>query len=58
MKITIERHTDGSITANIDRHPLPEGRFKAICAIVAGVVYAGLVIAAFPAWLRLELRRI
>lgn len=45
MRITIDRHPDGGFTATIDRPPLSEGRFKAVCVLAAAGVYAGLVVA-------------
>ena len=45
MRITVEKHADGSFVVDITRQPLQEGRFKAACALAAAVVYAGLVIA-------------
>ena len=44
MKITIVKHRRGGFTVNVDRPPLPESRFKAVCAIAAAGVYAGMVI--------------
>ncbi len=44
MKIRIEKH-GGGFTVSIDRTPLPENRFKAVCAIAAAGVYTGMVIA-------------
>jgi len=46
MKIIISRHDGGGFTVSIDRPLLPERRFKAVCAIAAAGVYAGMVIAA------------
>ena len=43
MKISIDKREDG-FTVHIDRLPLPEDRFKAVCSIAAAGVYAGLVI--------------
>lgn len=45
MRITIKKRANGRVTATIDRQPLPERRFKAVCAIAAAGIYAGLVIA-------------
>lgn len=44
MKISIDKREDG-FTVHIDRPPLPEGRFKAVCALAAAGVYAGMVAA-------------
>lgn len=44
MKITIKKQADGGFTVGIDRPPLPEGRFRALCALAAAGVYAGMVI--------------
>lgn len=44
MKVTVEKHADGGFTVGIDRPPLPEDRFKALCALAAAGVYAGMVI--------------
>lgn len=46
MKIRIEKHSSGGFTVSIDRPPLPERRFKTVCAIAAAGVYAGMVIGA------------
>lgn len=43
MKISIDKR-EGGFTVHIDRPPLPEGRFKAVCALAAAVVYAGIII--------------
>lgn len=43
MKISIDKREDG-FTVHIDRPPLPEGRFKAVCALAAVWVYASMVI--------------
>lgn len=45
MKITIKKRANGRVTVTVDRPPLPERRFKAVCAIAAAGIYAGLVIA-------------
>ena len=44
MKITIKKHADGKVTATIYRPPLPVGRFRALCALAAAGVYAGMVL--------------
>lgn len=58
MSVTVTKHPDGSITATIDHHPLPEARFKAVYALETAGVYAGMVIAvaALCGVLRLFLR--
>lgn len=43
MRITIKKH-GGRVTTTIYRPPLSESRFKAVCALAAAGVYAGLVI--------------
>lgn len=43
MKISIDKREDG-FTVHIDRPSLPEGRFKAVCALAAAGVYASMVI--------------
>lgn len=43
MKITIDKH-DGGFTMKIDRPPLPEERFKAVCAVLLAVLYTAAVI--------------
>lgn len=43
MKIRIDKRNDG-FTVHIDRPPLPEDRFKAVCAVSAAGIYAGMVI--------------
>ena len=42
MRIRFER--DGTIV-EFERHPLPYSRFKAMCAIAAAGIYAGMVTA-------------
>ena len=44
MRITIEKHADGGFAVDMTRQPLPEGRFKAVYALAAAGVYAGVVI--------------
>lgn len=43
MKISIDKREDG-FTVHIDRPPLPDGRFKAVCALAAAGIYAGMVV--------------
>lgn len=45
MKIEINRGPDG-FTVHIDRPALKESRFRALCALAAAAVYAGIAIAA------------
>lgn len=45
MKIEINRGPDG-FTVHIDRPPMKEARFRALCALTAAAVYAGIAIAA------------
>ena len=42
MRIRLEHN--GTVF-EYERKPLPEGRFKAVCAIVAAGIYAGMVTA-------------
>ena len=45
MKIEINRGPDGFMV-HIDRPPMKEARFRALCALTAAAVYAGIAIAA------------
>ncbi len=42
MRIRLER--SGTVF-EYERRPMPEGRFKALCALAAAGVYAGMVLA-------------
>ena len=42
MKIIIDRRRDG-FTVKIDRPPMKENRFRALCALAAAGIYAGMV---------------
>lgn len=42
MRIRFER---GGVVLKYERRPMPEGRFRALCALAAAGVYAGMVAA-------------
>lgn len=44
MRVRIDRRLDG-FTVEVDRPPMKAGRFRALCALVAVGVYAGMVVA-------------
>ena len=46
MKIRLERD---DTTLEFERAPMPESRFRALCILLATVVYAGMVV--LTAWL-------
>ena len=46
MKITIVKHRRGGFTVNMDRPPLPESRFKAVCKLARAVIGGSVLLGA------------